>query len=102
MPMPDPHPALPPSNILCRVWHHDKLIATFTPTQPDQLRARILIADLNETVWTDFSAAFAQFMDSGETSARYACEACKTIEKFGEALQFRESFIVEFERQPPA
>lgn len=84
--------------ILCRIWHRDELVREFTPTQADQLRTRIVISALGSEVWGDFNSAFVQFVSGGARNERYACVACKTIEKFGEAIQFREDFIVEFLR----
>lgn len=89
-----------PAGIACRIWQDDALLREFTPMQGDQLKTRISIAALGESAWGDFSAAFYRFAAGTAATERHACVACKTIEKFGEAIQFREDFIVEFRRLP--
>ena|SRR5450830_1563540 len=89
-----------PLSVACRIWHRDELLRELTPKQGDQLRTRIVIAALGEAVWADFSAAYSLFASGQAATERHACIACKTIEKFGEAIQFREDFIVEFLRLP--
>jgi len=53
--------------------------------------------ELGLTIRGEFGSAYIQFVLSGESRARYDCAACITIEKFGQAIQFKESFQVEFE-----
>lgn len=89
-----------PARIACRIWHRDELLREFTPTQGDQLRTRIVIATLDEEVWAYFSTAYHQFASGQASTGRHICTARKTIEKFGEAIQFCEDFIVEFQRLP--
>jgi hypothetical protein len=83
--------------IRCRVLHGDELIVDFTPTSVDQLWAPILIHDLGETAEGDFVLEYRQFAESGKLAACFEGEACSTIEKFGKAIQFKETFLVEFE-----
>lgn len=89
-----------PARIACRIWHDEALLREFTPTQAGHLRTRITIAALGESAWGDFSAAFYSFAAGVDATERHACVACKTIEKFGGAIQFREDFVVEFQRLP--
>jgi hypothetical protein len=83
--------------VICRVLKDDEPAEVFTPTDADQLWALVLIHDLGETARGYFYLEYQLFVESGQTLARYECQACSTIEKFGRAIQFKETFIVEFE-----
>jgi hypothetical protein len=83
--------------VICRVRQDGEIVEEFTPTSVDQLWTSILIHELGETAKSDFAFEYSLFVNSGKTSACYECEACETIEKFGGAIQFKETFIVEFE-----
>ena len=83
--------------ISCRVVYNNVLIQEFNPTDAGQLWASILIRNLGETVKSYFDFEYEQFVASGKAEACYECEACKTIEKCGGSIQFKETFLVEFE-----
>jgi len=83
--------------VACRVLHDGVLIEEFTPIDVGQLWTSIVIRDLEETTKSDIAFEYKHFVESGKVAARYECEACQTIEKFGSAIQFKETFLVEFE-----
>lgn len=86
--------------VICRTWHGDAPVRQFVPTEVDQLWTPVVVRDLGEIAKGDFTFAYRQFVESGETVACHECEAGKTIEKFGQAIQFKETFMIEFERIP--
>jgi hypothetical protein len=83
--------------VTCRVLHDGEIVEEFTPTSVDQLWTSIVIHDLGETTKSYFAFEYEQFVESGKSAACYECEACETVVKFGKAIQFKETFIVEFE-----
>ena|SRR6185369_18030925 len=83
--------------VTCRVLHGGEIVEEFTPTSVDQLWTSIEIRDLGETSKSYFTFEYEQFVESGKTASYYECEACQTIEKFGSTIQFKETFVVEFE-----
>lgn len=82
--------------IRCRVTHADGTTQLYTPTHPDQLWTPVPIPALGQVARGEFFAEFVTFTESGQTQARYLCTACKTIEKFGAAMQFQATYSVEF------
>ena len=87
--------------IRCQVWCDEELVHDFTPRSLDELWVPIEIQVLGEMARGDLLLAYRQFASSGKTRAQFTLEACKTITKFGEALQFKQAFVVEFENTQP-
>lgn len=86
--------------VTCRLMQAGGPAREFTPTAPDQLWLPIEIPALGERARGDFAQAYRAFVESGARRARYEGEACRTIEKFGQAMQFKEGFVIEFELRP--
>ena len=82
--------------VYCRVLHRNTIVLEFSPLCEEKLWVPIVIHDLGETAQGNFSYEYRHFLASGVTKAVYECMACKTIEKFGKAIQFKERFFVEF------
>ena len=97
-------------------WTHDlvlmakatsprtKLVFVANPNNPTGTYVSIdeikrLRAGLPDHVLLVIDAAYAEFVASGDDKDRYQCSACSTLVKFGNVLQFKESFVVEFTRQ---
>lgn len=97
--MQDWHLTLKHGQVHCRVSLGGEVLAAFTPRHEGDLWVPIHIRDLGETARGDFLAEYAEFVDSGHQTARYRCQACSTIVKFGQAMQFKEDFEVEFSRE---
>lgn len=85
--------------VSCRAMQGKNLIREFTPNRIEQLWVPIFIPDLGETAHGNFTDAYRQFVESGQTEARHECVAGKTITKFGQAIQFEASFTIEFKEQ---
>lgn len=66
----------------------------------DDLEECVHLHDLNENILANFTSEFYDFLVSGKTAKRYRCLACRTITKFGNPLQFSETFTVKFEHRP--
>jgi hypothetical protein len=92
--------ALARGAVFCRVSLRGEAQKAFTPLREEALFWPIYIHDLGETARGEFLAEYAAFVESGEAVARYRCEACRTLVKFGHVLQFKEAFEVEFRRGP--
>ncbi len=90
--------ALARGEVHCRVSLDDEVQKSFTPMQEADLWLPIQIHALGETARGEFLAEYAAFVESGEAAARYRCEACHTLVKFGHVMQFKEVFEVEFSR----
>lgn len=90
--------ALARRTIQCRIWQDGSLLQEFVPENATQLRARIAIADLGETVTVMLDEECRAFAVGGHAIARFDMLACRTIVKFGEAIQFKAPFVAEFRR----
>lgn len=61
----------------------------------DDLRLRVRITDLDESTWLELHAEVLAFVESGAPAWAGEAEACLTITKFGQALQFRSPVRIE-------
>lgn len=84
--------------IQCRIWRDGSLVEEFVPENIGLLRARITIADLGETVTVRLEDECRAFAAGGNAVERIDMLACRTIVKFGEAIQFKAPFVAEFRR----
>lgn len=87
--------------IRCRVWCDEQLIHDFTPRSLDELWVPIEIQALGEMAQGELWMAYQQFVNSRKSRAQFTHDACKTITKFGQALRFKQTFVVEFENTQP-
>lgn len=90
--------ALARRTIQCRIWQNGSLLQEFVPENTAQLLARITIADLGETVTVMIEDECRAFAAGGHAAERFDMLACRTIVKFGEAIQFKAPFVAEFRR----
>lgn len=72
------------------LWLHDGPLCT-----EDDLRLRVRITDLDESTWLELHAEVLAFVDGGAPAWAGEAEACLTITKFGQALQFRSPVRIE-------
>ena len=90
--------ALARRTIQCRIWQDESLIKEFVPENAAELRAQVIIADLGETVTVPLENECRAFAAGGNAVERFDMQACRTIVKFGEAIQFKAPFVAEFRR----
>lgn len=96
--MSDFEEALSRGEIHCQAVQNGEVVKEFTPRQAAELWVPIRIPELFESARGDFSAEYAAFAASDQSTWICACEACKTYVKFGSAMQFKQAFVVTFRR----
>ncbi|QSI78274.1 hypothetical protein [Niveibacterium microcysteis] len=70
--------------------------------EPAQLDVRVAIATLDTRTEAHIGGEFLHFIASGRRSATYQCHAHRTIEKFGQAIQFSAPFTLQLAWIDPA
>jgi len=70
--------------------------------EPAQLDVRVAIAALDTRAEAHIGSEFLNFIACGRRSATYHCHAHRTIEKFGQAIQFSAPFTLQFVWLDPA
>lgn len=90
--------ALALGTIICRVTSKEQeLCQTVLRCEADLLMP-LLIDELGEMGQLDLRAALFEFFQSRAQSSTVPVDVCKTIEKWGQAIQFRQTVSVEFRK----
>ncbi|GAA5177521.1 hypothetical protein GCM10025771_14810 [Niveibacterium umoris] len=92
--------ALASQRLLFRVAQGGEVLAQGLLSDAAQLDTRIYVADLDAQTPAHFGGELLRFLESGQRAATFRCQACCTIEKFGQAIQFYADYAVRFEWQP--
>ncbi|WP_374403235.1 hypothetical protein [Niveibacterium sp.] len=87
--------ALASGRIVFRVTQQSACIATGVLREPTQLDTRVVIDALDARADAHFGAEFLHFIAQGRRRASYPCRAFRTIEKFGEAIQYSAPYTLE-------
>lgn len=87
--------ALAGGRIAFRVTQQATCVAEGVLREPNQLDTRIAIDALDACANSHFGAEFLHFIAQGRRRASYPCRAFRTIEKFGEAIQFSAPYTLE-------
>ncbi len=87
--------ALASGRVAFRVTQQATCVAAGVLREPTQLDTRIVIDALDCRADAHFGAEFLHFIAQGRRRASYPCRAFRTIEKFGEAIQFSAPYTLE-------
>lgn len=95
---PDERDLLAKGGVRFRILRGSTVVDEAVPLRPEELRTFVEIPELGERAAVEFRREYEDFVGSGRTEASYAIVACRTIEKFGQAIQFKQEATLEFRR----